>query len=116
MAKSFTGMVTSDKADKTIVVTVVTRKTHPIYKKQYSISTKFMAHDEENEAKIGDRVLIEETRPISLRKHFKLVKIVEHATIRHEEVEIELPQKEKQPIVKAKKSKDEEVSSTEETK
>jgi small subunit ribosomal protein S17 len=49
MAKQLIGTVSSNKPDKTIVVTVVTRKTHPIYRKQYSVSTKFMAHDEKNE-------------------------------------------------------------------
>ena len=85
MAKTLTGIVSSDRADKTIVVTVRTRKTHPIYKKQYTVSTKFMAHDETNEAKIGDTVVIAETRPISARKRFILQNIAERATIRHEE-------------------------------
>ncbi len=90
MAKSFTGVVTSDKGDKTIVVTIRTRKTHPIYRKQYSTSKKFMAHDEQNIAKVGDKVLIAETRPISARKRFILDKVVERATIRHEEPETEI--------------------------
>lgn len=85
MAKTLTGVVSSDKGDKTIVVTVQTRKTHPIYKKQYTVSTKFMAHDEKNEAKLGDKVTISETRPISARKRFQLDKIVEKAAIRHTE-------------------------------
>lgn len=87
MAKTLTGVVSSDRPDKTIVVTVRTRKTHPIYKKQYSVSKKFMAHDENNEAKIGDRVIVSETRPISARKRFTLEKIVERAAIRHTEAE-----------------------------
>lgn len=85
MAKSFIGHVSSDKGNKTIVVTVQTRKTHPIYKKQYTVSKKFMAHDEANEAKIGDKVTIVETRPVSKLKSFKLVKVNETAQIRHEE-------------------------------
>lgn len=85
MAKTLTGVVTSDKADKTIVVTVTTHKTHPIYKKKYITSKKFMAHDEKNEAKIGDKVIIAETRPLSAKKRFVLDKIVNHAVIRHEE-------------------------------
>lgn len=85
MAKTLTGVVSSDRGDKTILVSVSARKTHPIYKKQYSVSKKFMAHDEKNEAKPGDLVIIAETRPISARKHFTLVKIVQQATIRHEE-------------------------------
>jgi small subunit ribosomal protein S17 len=79
MPKQMTGTVTSDKGDKTIVITVRARKTHPLYKKQYTINTKFMAHDEKNEAKAGDLVTIVETRPISARKHFKLSKIIERA-------------------------------------
>lgn len=85
MAKTLTGVVSSDRGDKTIVVTVTTRKTHPIYKKQYSVSKKFMAHDEQNDAKIGDTVMVAEARPISARKHFTLIKVLERAAIRHEE-------------------------------
>ncbi len=85
MPRSITGIVTSDKADKTIVITVVTRKTHPLYKKQYSERTKFMAHDETNQAKIGDKVIVSETRPRSTRKRFELVKIVEKASIGFED-------------------------------
>lgn len=87
MAKSFIGVVSSDKADKTIVVAVENRKTHPIYKKQYSVTRKFIAHDEKNEASIGDTVLIQESRPISRRKHFIMKKIVAEAEIRHDEPE-----------------------------
>jgi small subunit ribosomal protein S17 len=82
MAKTLTGVVSSSKADKTITVTVVTRKTHPIYKKQYSESKKFMAHDEKNEAQEGDKVIISEVRPISARKRFTLTKVVERPLIR----------------------------------
>jgi small subunit ribosomal protein S17 len=95
MAKSLVGTVSSDKGDKTIVVTIVERKTHPIYKKQYSVTKKFMAHDEKNSAKIGDKVVIEETRPISARKRHTLVKVVEEAGVKFVEsdtaVEIEKP-------------------------
>jgi small subunit ribosomal protein S17 len=85
MARQLTGMVTSDKTDKTIVITVKARKTHPIYKKQYSVNTKFMAHDEKNQAKTGDLVVIGETRPISARKRFSLVRIIERGGARFEE-------------------------------
>ena len=77
MAKTMTGIVTSDVADKTITVTVTSRETHPIYKKQYTVSRKYAAHDENNEAKKGDLVVIRETRPISKRKAFTLDKILE---------------------------------------
>jgi small subunit ribosomal protein S17 len=77
MAKTLTGIVTSDVASKTITVTVTSRETHPIYGKQYTVSRKYAAHDENNDAKIGDKVTIVETRPVSKRKAFKLETIVE---------------------------------------
>lgn len=77
MAKQLTGIVTSDKADKTITITVSTRETHPIYGKQYTVSRKYAAHDEKNEAHVGDKVTIVETRPISKRKTFTLVRVDE---------------------------------------
>lgn len=90
MAKTLVGTVSSNKPDKTIVVTVVTRRTHPIYKKQYSESKKFMAHDEKNEAMVGDKVIIAETRPLSARKRFTLEKIVERPALVASEVEKQL--------------------------
>jgi small subunit ribosomal protein S17 len=77
MAKTLTGIVTSDKADKTITISVTSRETHPIYGKQYSVTRKYIAHDEKNEAHPGDKVTIAEVRPISKRKTFSLVKIDE---------------------------------------
>lgn len=101
MAKTLVGVVTSDKADKTIVVTVVTRKTHPLYRKQYSVSKKFMAHDEKNEAQTGDKVSIVETRPLSASKRHKLEKIIEKPVLRDGVVgDVEVPMTEKKPIVK----------------
>lgn len=85
MAKTLTGVVTSDRPDKTIIVSVATRKTHPIYKKQYTETKKFMAHDEKNEAQEGDKVIISETRPLSARKRFVLDKITERAGVKHVE-------------------------------
>ena len=82
MSKQIIGVVSSNKGDKTIVVTVQTRKTHPLYRKQYTISKKFMAHDEKNEAQPGDKVLIVETRPFSARKHHRLGKILEKPALR----------------------------------
>ncbi|HSX43394.1 MAG TPA: 30S ribosomal protein S17 [Candidatus Saccharimonadales bacterium] len=87
MAKSITGVVSSDKADKTIVVTVRERKTHPLYRKQYTVSKKFIAHDENNEAHTGDTVVIVETRPISKRKSHKLEQVVARAGVTHKEEE-----------------------------
>ena len=79
MAKTLTGIVTSNKADKTSTITVTSRETHPIYGKQYSVNRKYTAHDEKNEANEGDRVTIAETRPISKTKSFTLVEVVEKA-------------------------------------
>lgn len=81
MAKTLTGTVTSVSPEKTIVITVHTRKTHPIYKKQYTVSSKFMAHDENNDCKVGDKVSIIETRPLSARKRYKLQEILQRAQL-----------------------------------
>lgn len=73
------GRVASDKMDKTIVVVTETRVPHPVYKKIVRKSVRFKAHDELNDAKIGDTVRIMETRPISADKRWRLVEIVERA-------------------------------------
>jgi small subunit ribosomal protein S17 len=91
MAKTITGVVSSNKTDKTIVVTVREKKTHPLYRKQYTTSKTFMAHDEKNQAKLGDKVVIVETRPISKRKRFALESILEKAEIKHVEASAEVP-------------------------
>lgn len=75
------GKVVSDKTDKTITVLVETYQTDRIYKKRIKYSKKYAAHDEKNEAKIGDKVRIRETRPLSKTKHFRLVEIIEKAVI-----------------------------------
>lgn len=77
--KSRTGVVVSDKMDKTIVVEIVRKWKHPLYKKTIKATKKYKAHDEENVAKIGDKVLITETRPISKDKRWRLVEVVEAA-------------------------------------
>ena len=79
--KVLRGKVVSDKMDKSIVVEVATNKSHPLYSKRVKYSVKIKAHDENNEAKMGDIVEIMETRPLSATKHFRLVKIVEKAVI-----------------------------------
>jgi small subunit ribosomal protein S17 len=84
MAKTIIGTVSSSKTDKTIVVTVQIRKTHPIYRKQYTVSRKFMAHDEKNEAETGDKVAIVETRPLSARKRFTLDRIIQKPVLRED--------------------------------
>ncbi len=73
------GTVSSDKMDKTITVSVETVKQHPLYKKTVKTSKKYMAHDEENEAKIGDIVKIMETRPLSKDKRWRLIEVVQKA-------------------------------------
>ncbi|MFC4098340.1 30S ribosomal protein S17 [Paenibacillus xanthanilyticus] len=75
------GKVVSDKMDKTIVVAVETYKKHDLYHKRIKYTKKFKAHDENNQAKIGDTVKIMETRPLSKDKRFRLVEIVEEAVI-----------------------------------
>ena len=75
--KALIGVVTSAKRDKTITVTVTSRETHPLYGKQYTVTRKYTAHDETNQAGEGDKVQIEETRPISKTKSFTLVKVIE---------------------------------------
>ncbi len=75
------GKVVSDKNDKTITVLVETYRRHPLYKKRVKYSKKYTAHDELNKAKIGDKVRIVETRPLSKQKCFRLVEIIEEAII-----------------------------------
>ena len=74
--KTKVGRVVSDRMDKTIVVSVERLARHPLYKRVIRLSTKFKAHDEENEARIGDTVLIEESRPLSATKRWRLVEVV----------------------------------------
>lgn len=75
------GKVVSDKMDKTIVVAVETYKKHPLYAKRIKYTKKFKAHDENNQAKMGDIVRIMETKPLSKDKRWRLVEIVEEAVI-----------------------------------
>ena len=77
--KVFQGTVVSDKMEKTIVVLIERRTMHPIYQKYVTQSKKFKAHDEKNEAKIGDTVKIMECRPVSKDKTWNLLEIVERA-------------------------------------
>ena len=83
MAHTLIGTVTSDKRDKTITVSIVSRETHLLYRKQYTKTRKYTAHDEKNEAKVGDRVEIAMTRPLSKTKAYTLVKVIErsHGTV-----------------------------------
>ncbi len=97
MAKTLIGIVSSDKPDKTIVVNISRSKTHPLYRKRYSVSRHVVAHDEKNEAKAGDKVQIIECRPLSATKRFKLDKIIEKPALRAESLaatKVEEPAKE----------------------
>ncbi len=85
MARTLTGVVSSDKRNKTITVEITSRETHPLYKKQYSKTRKYTAHDEKNAAHEGDIVMIAESRPISKTKTWTLVKVIEKS---HGKVEL----------------------------
>jgi len=77
--KTKVGRVVSDKMDKTIVVSVERLARHPLYKRVIRLTTKFKAHDEENDARTGDTVLIEESRPLSATKRWRLIQVVQRA-------------------------------------
>ena len=77
--KTKVGRVVSDKMDKTIVVSVERLARHPLYKRVIRLTTKFKAHDESNDARIGDTVLIEESRPLSATKRWRLVSVVQRS-------------------------------------
>jgi small subunit ribosomal protein S17 len=77
--KRLTGVVTSDKMDKTVVVAVTTTKRHPRYGKVLRLVKKYKAHDEENDCRLGDRVQIIESRPLSRQKRWSIVSILERA-------------------------------------
>ncbi len=78
------GRVVSDKMDKTVVVSVERLRRHPIYKRVVRLSSKFKAHDEENSARVGDTVRIEESRPLSREKRWTVVEVVARGS--HEEL------------------------------
>ncbi|MFN3406272.1 MAG: 30S ribosomal protein S17 [Caldimicrobium sp.] len=79
--KELIGTVVSDKMDKTVVVMVESLVKHPLYGKYVKKRKKYMAHDENNSCKMGDRVLIEETRPLSKRKRWRVKEIIERAKV-----------------------------------
>ena len=97
MAQTLIGIVSSDKRDKTITVSIASRETHPLYRKQYTKTRKYTAHDEKNEAHVGDKVEIVACRPFSKTVCYNLVKILEksHGSIALKEDvnEVELPEK-----------------------
>lgn len=79
LRKTRTGLVVSDKMDKTVVVAIADNVQHPLYKKIVKRTVRLKAHDEQNECRVGDRVLIMETRPLSKDKRWRVVEIIEKA-------------------------------------
>jgi len=79
LRKTRTGMVVSDKMDKTVVVAIVDNVKHPLYKKIIKRTVRLKAHDENNECRVGDRVAVMETRPLSKDKRWRVVNIIEKA-------------------------------------
>ena len=79
LRKERVGLVVSDKMDKTVVVSVEMKATHPLYKKTITTTKKYKAHDEENTCGVGDKVEVMETRPLSRTKRWRLVNIIEKA-------------------------------------
>lgn len=79
LRKTMVGIVTSDKMDKTVVVTIKDRVKHPLYNKIVDKSVKYKAHDEKNECGVGDKVQIMECRPMSKDKNWRVVEIIEKA-------------------------------------
>ena len=97
MAHTLIGTVTSDSRDKTITVSIISRETHPLYRKQFTKTRKYTAHDEKNEAKKGDRVEITACRPLSKTKAYTLVKILEKSRgtveLKEDVNNVEMPEK-----------------------
>ena len=113
------GVVASDKNDKTIVVLVETHRRHPKYGKRVKYGKKFYAHDENNEAKVGDTVTIMETRKLSATKRFRLVSIDKKAELSVKEAEAELKAEEAAELAEAgivEEAKEEEKTEEEERK
>ena len=114
--RSISGVVVSDKNDKTIVVLVETHKRHSKYGKRVKYGKKYYAHDENNEAKNGDTVTIMETRKLSATKRFRLVSIDKKAEMSVKEAEAELKEEILEAEVKAEKPAEEEKVEAEEVK
>jgi len=82
MAKKIIGKVVSNKMDKTVVISVESTQIHPLYKKRFTTTTRFKAHDEANQAQVGDVVEITETRPLSAQKHHTVSQIIQAAPVK----------------------------------
>jgi small subunit ribosomal protein S17 len=87
--KKMQGVISSDKMDKTVVVSVTNFRTNKKYRKQYSIQRRFKAHDEKNEYKEGDKVIIAATRPYSKEKRWEVVELLERADNKDKEIQKE---------------------------
>lgn len=96
MVHTLQGVVTSDKRDKTITVSITNRETHPLYRKQFTKTRKYTAHDEQNIAHVGDKVEIAACRPLSKTKAYTLVKVLEqsHGTVELKEGVTEIAEEE----------------------
>ena len=118
MARTLIGTVSSAKRDKTITVTVASRETHPLYRKQFTFTRKYSAHDEKNEASEGDKVLIAETRPVSKTVNWKLEKIIEKSrgNLALKDEATEMVEDKRDYSSKSKKTDEEEVAEEGETK
>ena len=79
LRKTRIGIVVSDKMEKTITIAIVRKVPHPLYKKYFKKTTRLMAHDEKDDCKVGDKVKIMETRPLSAKKRWRLIEIIEKA-------------------------------------
>ena len=112
--RAIQGVVASDKNDKTIVVLVETHKRHSKYGKRVKYGKKYYAHDENNEAKVGDTVTIMETRKLSATKRFRLVSIDKKAELSVKEAEAELKEEAIEAEAAAEAAKPEEAPKTEE--
>lgn len=101
--KQLVGIVISDKMQKTVVVKIEHTSRHPLYGKILRRFRKFKAHDEKDECRIGDKVLIEETRPLSREKRWSVVQIIERSEVKRLEVEESLEQKEMEQRLREEK-------------
>ena len=111
MAQTLQGIVSSAKRDKTITVSIASRETHPLYRKQYTKTRKYTAHDEKNEATEGDKVEIVACRPFSKTKTYKLVKVLEksHGTVELKEGTTEVQHEKKVGADAEAKAKKEQI-------
>ena len=110
MPKVIIGTVSSSASNKTITVVSSGRRTHPLYKKQYPVSKRYLAHDEKNESSVGDLVAIVECRPLSARKRFTLDRIIEKPKLREDKLAAtKKDDEDKRPASKSKKDDKEEA-------